>query len=48
MDDSDRSKTAFPRDPAVVNLAAASTELVLPDGDDLRANGTNSAAFGFK
>ncbi len=48
MDDSDRSKTAFPRDTEVVSLAVPSTELVLPDGDDLRAKGTNSAAFGFK
>ncbi|MCI38144.1 hypothetical protein A2U01_0059372 [Trifolium medium] len=48
MDDSDRSKTDFPREPAVVSLAVASTELVLPDGKDLREKGINSAAFGFK
>ncbi|KAA3468251.1 BRCT domain-containing DNA repair protein [Gossypium australe] len=49
MEDLDLSSTGFPRVPEAANLVVPSPALVLPDDDgDLRENGTNSAALGFK
>ncbi len=49
IDDSDLSSTAFPggAEPKAAKLDDESAAVALPEGD-LRAKGTNSAAFGFK